>query len=166
LNPQTGLLFVPLTESCTDYTYMPRSAAETAAGGSDMRFATREPPGSDGLFGRMVALDLATQQITWLKRSRVPPAGSALTTATGLLFNGDLDRHFRAYDQASGSVLWQTRLNAPPESSPITYMTNGKQYVAVVAGSGSAYGAGGRALVRELAASAAGITLYVFELPP
>jgi alcohol dehydrogenase (cytochrome c) len=165
LNPATGVLFVPLTESCTDYTYAPRSAAETAAGGADMRFATREPPGSDGLFGRMVALDLSTQQITWLKRTRIPPAGSALATASGLLFNGTLDRHFRAYDQTSGEVLWQTRLNAPPESSPITYMVNGRQYVAVVAGSGSAYGAGGRGLVPELAASAAGITLYVFELP-
>jgi len=165
INPETGLLYVALTESCTDYTYSPRSAAETAAGGTDMRFAPRLPPGNDGLFGKVAAVDLKTQQVVWSHRQRIPPAGSTLTTATGLLFNGDLDRHFRAYDQASGEILWQTRLNAAPESSPITYAVNGRQYVAVVAGGGSAYGAGGRGLVPELLSPAAGVTLYVFELP-
>ena len=165
VNPETGLLYVALTESCTDYTYSPRSAAETAAGGTDMRFAPRLPPGHDGNFGKLAAVDLKTQQIVWTRSQRIPPAGSTLTTATGLLFNGDLDRHFRAYDQNSGEILWQTRLNAAPESSPITYAVNGRQYVAVVAGGGSAYGAGGRGLVPELLSPAAGVTLYVFELP-
>ncbi|MCP5144433.1 MAG: PQQ-binding-like beta-propeller repeat protein [Gammaproteobacteria bacterium] len=165
INPTNGVLFVALTESCTDYTYSPRSAEETAKGGSDMRFSTRVPPGADGNFGKLAALDLNTKQIVWQQRQRVPFAGSALSTATGVLFYGDLDRHFRAYDQDTGNILWQTRLNAAPESSPITYAVNGKQYVAVVAGGGSAYGAGGRGMVPELQASAAGVTLYVFELP-
>lgn len=165
INPATNRLYVMMMETCTDYTYAPRSAAETAAGGSDMRFAPRLPPGSDGLFGRLAAIDLATQQVVWTQRQRIPYAGSILATATGLLFSGDLDRHFRAHDQETGKVLWQTRLNAAPESSPITYAVDGRQYVAVVAGGGSAFGAGGRGLVPELQSPAAGITLYVFELP-
>jgi alcohol dehydrogenase (cytochrome c) len=165
VNPATNRLYVMMMETCTDYTYAPRSAAETAAGGSDMRFAPRLPPGSDGLFGRLAAIDLATQQVVWTQRQRIPYAGSTLATSTGLLFSGDLDRHFRAHDQRTGKVLWQTRLNAAPESSPITYAVNGRQYVAVVAGGGSAFGAGGRGLVPELQSPAAGITLYVFELP-
>jgi alcohol dehydrogenase (cytochrome c) len=165
INPATNRLYVMMMETCTDYTYAPRSAAETAAGGSDMRFAPRLPPGSDGMFGRLAAIDLATQQVVWTQRQRMPYAGSTLATATGLLFSGDLDRHFRAHDQDTGKVLWQTRLNAAPESSPITYAVDGRQYVAVVAGGGSAFGAGGRGLVPELQSPAAGITLYVFELP-
>ena len=165
VNPATNRLYVMMMETCTDYTYSPRSAAETAAGGSDMRFGPRLPPGSDGLFGRLAAIDLATQQVVWMQRQRIPYAGSTLATATGLLFSGDLDRHFRAYDQDTGKVLWETRLNAAPESSPITYAVKGRQYVAVVAGGGSAFGAGGRGLVPELQSPAAGITLYVFELP-
>ena len=94
----------------------------------------------------------------------MPIAGSALATAGGLLFNGDLDRYFYAFDQDTGAVLWSTRLNAAAESSPITYSVNGRQYVAVVAGGGSAYGAGGRGLVPELVSPAAGVTLFVFEL--
>lgn len=165
LNPDSGLLFVPITESCSDYTYAPRSAAETAAGGADMRFAPRTPPGSDGKFGRFVAVDLKTREIRWAHRQRMPIAGSALATAGGIVFNGDLDRHFMAYDQDSGEVLWRTRLSGAPESSPITYSVNGRQYVAVVAGGGSAYGAMGRGLVPELATAASGVTLFVFELP-
>ena len=165
LNPHTGVMFVPITESCTEYTYAPRAAAETAAGGADMRFAPRVPPGTDGKFGRLVALDLNKREVRWVHRQRMPVAGSALATAGGLLFNGDLDRHFYAYDQDTGAVLWSTRLNAAPESFPITYSVNGRQYVAVVAGGGSAYGAGGRGLVPELVSPAAGVTLYVFELP-
>jgi alcohol dehydrogenase (cytochrome c) len=156
---------VPATESCTDYTYAPRSAAETAAGGADMRFSTRIPPGSDGKFGRLVALDLKTQQIKWTHRQRVPISGSTLATAGGLLFNGDLDRNFYAYDQETGAVLWRARLNAPPDASPITYSVNSKQYVAVTAGGGSAYATGGRGMVPEVAAPPPGVTLFVFELP-
>jgi alcohol dehydrogenase (cytochrome c) len=164
-NPGTHLLFVPMTESCMDYTYTPRSAAETAAGGTDMKLTPRLPPGSDGLFGRLTALDLSTQQFVWTHRQRIPVAGSTLATAGGLLFNGDLDRYFYAYDQATGNVLWRTRLNAAPESSPITYSVHGHQYIAVVAGGGSAFGANGRGLVPELLPPAAGVTLTVFELP-
>jgi alcohol dehydrogenase (cytochrome c) len=165
LNPQTGLLFIPITETCTEYTYAPRTPAETAAGGADMRFAPKLPPGSDGLFGRLVALDLKTREVRWTHRQRMPIASSALATAGGLVFNGDLDRYVTAFDQDSGAVLWRTRLNAAPESSPITYSVAGRQYLAVVAGGGSAFGANGRGLVPELMSPAAGVTLFVFELP-
>ena len=166
VNPGNGLLFVPINETCTEYTYAPRTPEETAKGGADMKFAPRLPPGSDGKFGRVVALDLATREVRWMHRQRMPIAGSMLATAGGVVFNGDMDRHFTAYDQENGKVLWQTRLNAAPESSPITYRVDGRQYVAVLAGGGSAFGANARGLVPELASPAAGITLYVFALPP
>jgi alcohol dehydrogenase (cytochrome c) len=165
LDPVAQVLYVPMMETCTDYTYAPRTPQETAAGGGDMRFGPRLPPGTDGQFGRFAALDLRTQQILWTHRQRIPVAGAALSTAGGLVFNGDLDRHFYAYDQATGERLWQARLNAAPESFPISYEVNGRQYVAVTAGGGSAFGGAGRGLVPELANPAAGVTLYVFELP-
>jgi alcohol dehydrogenase (cytochrome c) len=165
LNPETGMLFVPMIESCTDYGYAPRAADATAAGGADMRFAARLPPGTDGKFGRLAALDLQTQQIVWAHRQRMPVAGATLATGGGLVFNGDMDRYFYAYDQKTGDILWRTRLNAAPESFPVTYVVNGRQYIAVVAGGGSAFGAGAKGMVPELLAPAAGVTLTVFELP-
>lgn len=165
LNPDTQVLYVPMTETCSDYTYAPGSAAQTAKGGVDMRYTARISPGSNGKFGRLAALDLQTRHIIWTHRQRIPLAGSTLATAGRVLFNGDLDRYFSAYDQATGKILWRTRLSAPPESTPVTYAVNGRQYVAVVAGSGSVLGAAGRGLVPELLAPAAGVTLVVFELP-
>jgi alcohol dehydrogenase (cytochrome c) len=164
-NPQTHILFVPILENCADYTYAPRSAALTAQGGLDMRFTPRGPPGHDGNFGQVAALDLEKRTTVWTHRQRMPIAGAALATAGGLLFNGDIDRYFYAYDQASGKVLWRTRLSASPESFPVTYAVKGRQYVAVVAGSGSPFGAGSRLFVPELLAPTAGMTLVVFALP-
>jgi alcohol dehydrogenase (cytochrome c) len=165
LNPHTGILYVPITETCADYTYAPGSAAQTAQGGVDMRFLPRIAPGSDGKFGRLSALNLTTRKIVWTHRQRIPLAGSTLATAGGLLFNGDLDRYFYAYDQKTGEIVWRARLDAAPESSPITYAVKGRQYVAVVTGGGSVLGASGRSIVPELVAPAAGVTVVVFELP-
>jgi alcohol dehydrogenase (cytochrome c) len=164
-DPRTSILYVPLTELCADYTYTPRSAAETAAGGIDNKFATRLRPDSDGNFGRLAALNLATRQIVWAHRQRVPLAGSALSTAGGLVFNGDVDRYFSAYDATTGEVLWRTRLAAPAHSSPVTYTADGRQYVAVVAGAGSFLDASLRALVPEVQAPTGGTAVVVFELP-
>jgi alcohol dehydrogenase (cytochrome c) len=166
LNPNTGLLYVPLMEgNCADYTYSPGGAAQTAKGGVDMRYVPRVPPGHDGNYGSVVALDLQKRKIAWTHRQRIPIAGSSLATAGGVLFNGDLDRYFYAYDQSTGKVLWHTRLSAAPESTPISYSANGRQYIAVVAGSGSAYAAGARPFTPEMQAPAAGVTLTVFEVP-
>jgi alcohol dehydrogenase (cytochrome c) len=165
INPLTDILYVPILENCAEYTYAPRASGQTAQGGLDMRFALRAPPNHDGKFGRITALDLKTRRIVWTDRQRMPIAGSTFATAGGLLFDGDVDRYFYAYDQATGKVLWRTRLDAAPESSPVTFTANGRQYVAVVAGSGSPFGAGSRIFVPEVRPAAPGVTLVVFGLP-
>ena len=165
LNPLTHILYVPILENCADYTYAPRNAAQTAKGGLDMHFSARSPLNHDGNFGRLVAVDLQKRQILWAHRQRIPFASAALATAGELLFAGDVDRYFYAYDQTTGNVLWRTRLNAAAESFPVTFEANGRQYVAVVVGSGSPFGAASRAYVPEVTAPAAGVALVVFELP-
>jgi len=165
LDPRTHILYVPILENCADYTYAPRSAAQTAKGGLDMHFSARSPPNHDGNFGRLAALDLQRRQILWTHRQRIPLASAALATAGGLVFEGDVDRYFSAYDEATGKVLWRTRLNAAPESYPVTFAAQGRQYVAVVVGSGSPFGAASRGYVPEVTAPAAGVSIVVFELP-
>jgi len=165
LNAQTHVLFVPILENCADYTYKPRSSEQTAQGGLDLHFSARSPLDHDGNFGRLVALDLQRRQVLWTHRQRIPFASAALATAGGVLFDGDVDRYFCAYDQATGKLLWRSRLDAAAESYPVTYAVKGRQYVAVVVGSGSAFGAASRAYVPEVLAPAAGISVAVFELP-
>ena len=55
-------------------------------------------------------------------------------TAGDLLFTGHLDGKFAAYDKDTLSELWSFNAGAPFTAPPITYMVDGKQYVAIVTG--------------------------------
>jgi alcohol dehydrogenase (cytochrome c) len=72
-------------------------------------------------------------------RQRAPQTSGALATGGGLVFAGALDRRFTAYDAATGDTLWQTRLSDVPSSAPISYAVNGRQFVAMVVGYGTAH---------------------------
>ena len=51
------------------------------------------------------------------------------------MFSGTPDRYFRAFDDRDGKVLWESpRLNDVPNAFPITYMVDGKQYIAMPVG--------------------------------
>ena len=155
----------PLVKSCADYTYTPRSAAETAAGGSDILMTPHPLLDDDGLHAELAAIDLATRQIVWKKTQRAPFESAILATAGGGIFSGSRDRLFRALDDRTGEVLWETRLSASPSSFPITYSVNGEQYVAIVAGGGGPLDATGAFSAPEIVNPSAGITLCVFKLP-
>jgi alcohol dehydrogenase (cytochrome c) len=91
---------------------------------------------------------------------------AAIATAGGVVFAGDLDRNFRAFDVKTGKVLWETRLNDASSAVPISYAVNGKQYIAIVAGRGGFHYASYAPLVPELAAPPdRGSSVWVFELP-
>lgn len=86
-------------------------------------------------------------------------------TAGGLVFAGALDRSFAAYDDATGKELWRTRLNDVPNSAPISFMANGKQYIALTVGGGRAQAATFPALVPEIRNPPdRNAALWVFEL--
>jgi PQQ-dependent dehydrogenase (methanol/ethanol family) len=163
-DPASYILYVPLVETCADYSWTPRSAAQIAAGGDDIHFAQKPRPDGDGKFGRLEAINLATGKVLWIHRQRAPLVSSLLATGGGLVFVGALDRFFSAYDAASGKLLWQTQLNAAPNSSPVTYSVQGEQYVAVVAGNGFLSSASA-SLTPEVDIPAGGTTLWVFKLP-
>jgi PQQ-dependent dehydrogenase (methanol/ethanol family) len=165
VNPGTHILYVPLIKTCADYAYAPRSPAETAAGGSDIRMAPHPLLDDDGLHAQLAAIDLATRKIVWKKTQRAPFESAILATAGGVIFSGSRDRLFQALDDRTGEVLWETRLNASPSSFPITYTVNGEQYVAIVAGGGGPLDSTGVFSAPEIRNPAEGITLCVFKLP-
>ena len=106
---------------------------EAYKGGEETRIA-RYAPGSDGNIGRLDAVDWATGKIIWSVRQRASITSATVATAGGVIFAGDADRWFRAYDETDGHVLWKARLNDVINAFPITYSVKGKQYVAVVTG--------------------------------
>lgn len=164
-NPVTKILYVPMEESCMDFTWRPRSASATAAGGSDMDWVLLPRPDSDGKVGRVAAINLETRKMVWTRRQRAPMSSSILTTAGGLAFVGSRDRVFRAMDAADGKTLWKIRLDAQPSSSPVSYSVDGRQYVAVVAGGGGAHDVTWPVLTPEISDPSGGNVLWVFEVP-
>ena len=62
-------------------------------------------------------------------------AGGVMTTAGGLVFFGDDARSIEAADAATGKALWHFHTGQTMSASPMTYAVNGKQYVAIAAGS-------------------------------
>lgn len=129
-----GVNYMSLVEVCGESTptmFGPNTSAYTA--GEETRMA-RYQPGSDGNIGRLDAVNWATGKILWSVRQRASMTSATVATAGGLIFVGDADRWFKAFDQTDGKLLWKTRLNDVVNSYPITYSVKGKQYVAVVTG--------------------------------
>jgi PQQ-dependent dehydrogenase (methanol/ethanol family) len=90
-------------------------------------------PGSD-LFGNVTAVDYNTGKIKWQKKTPLPMMGGALATAGGLVFTGEGDGWFRAYDAENGDVLWSFFAGAGVNAPPASYSVDGKQYIVVAAG--------------------------------
>ena len=114
---------------------------------------------------RLIAMDVNTGDFVIDIPSRVMQSSAKLTTAGGLLFSGSADRYVRAYDDRDGKVLWQTRVQDVPNAFPITYMVDGKQYVAMIAGNPGLVGSGaGRASAEYMRPSPTSV-LWVWQLP-
>ena len=128
-NPETKRLYLPLIETgmlASDKGYQLTSA--------DIRLDARPFPDSDGKLGRIQAVDLGEQELDWRYRQSPPIMSSMMATAGGLVFGGDLNRSFMAFDDATGEVLWKTEMDDVPSSNIVSYSVDGKQYVAVVVG--------------------------------
>ena len=96
---------------------------------------------------------------------RNPTNGAVLATAGDLIFWGDMNRRFYAFDAKSGKVLWESIVGGIVQSSTITYAVNGKQYVAVLTGDGVSHTGAKLGLVPELKTARGHNAVYVFALP-
>ncbi len=85
-------------------------------------------------WGKLVAVDYNSGKIRWSVKVPEPMIGGALATAGGVVFAGEANGHFKAFDAKNGSVLWDFNAGAGVNAPPSTYMVDGKQYVVVGAG--------------------------------
>ena len=112
--------------------------------------------------GTVRAISAETGATVWMHEQRAATM-SLVATGGGLVFGGDVNGRFRAFDQETGEVLWEINLGSAVTGFPITYAVDGRQFVAVSTGSGgtSSHFTG---LTPELRPSA-GNNLFVFALP-
>ncbi len=158
-SPLTNTMYYPLQNACmaatsTDDKPSLRSLYAIATKG-------RIADGTDKI-GTVQAISAETGAITWKYEQRSGML-SLVATGGGLIFGGDANGRFRAFDQKNGKVLWETNLGAPVTGYPVTFAVGGRQYVAASTGPSLLTG-GLNALTPEVQ-PANGNSLFVFALP-
>ena len=153
-SPLTNTMYYPLRNTCA------RVLSTMEGGLAIYRLAARFQlaPGTDQV-GTVQAISAETGEIVWGYEQRAATLSLA-TTGGGLVFGGDANGRFRAFDQTSGEVLWEINLGSPVTGFPISFAVDGRQYVVASTGTSSNFGS----LHPELNPSS-GNNLFVFALP-
>jgi glucose dehydrogenase len=95
--------------------------------------AFKNIPGEEQ-WGNVTAVNIDTGKIAWQAKTDQPMIGGALATAGDLVFAGEGNGWFKAYDAKTGKVLWRFQCGAGVNAPAVSYTINGKQYIAVAAG--------------------------------
>ena len=85
-------------------------------------------------WGNVTAVNYDTGKIVWQVKTEQPMIGGILATAGGLVFAGEGNGKFKAYDSMTGSELWRFQAGAGVNAPPSSYTVDGKQYIVVGAG--------------------------------
>ena len=165
-SPLTNVMYYPLRNTCANMlatgnfeSDTARALTEGGQGGLEIyQLAARHQltPGTSNL-GTVRAVSAETGKTEWLFETRAGTM-SLVATGGGLVFGGDANGRFRAFDHESGEVLWEINLGSSVSGYPISFAAEGKQYIAVNTGGGQPN------LTPELRPSR-GTNLYVFALP-
>ena len=132
-NPVTGLYYLQTNDKCGIFTKVP---VEWEAGKGFMGGSFRQAP--DEPAQRVLrALDIHTGKPAWElpQTGAVNSWGGVLSTAGGIVILGEDSGALMAADAANGKTLWSFQTSQLWKASPMTYMFDNKQYIAVAAGS-------------------------------
>jgi quinohemoprotein ethanol dehydrogenase len=129
-SPQTELMYVCGIHQPQIWTFKPD---KLEPGTLRLGSAFITPPGGK-TWGTFTAMDVKTNTIGWQNQLDQMCIGGSLATAGGLVFLGEANGNFNAYDAETGDVLWQFQTGAGVNATPITYEIDGTQYIAVASG--------------------------------
>ena len=91
-------------------------------------------------WGVLSAIDAVSGKLSWQQKVAQPMVGGVLATAGDLVFTGEGNGRFGAYDAHSGRLLWQHQSDYGVNAPPVSYMVKGRQYITVAAGGNSLFG--------------------------
>ncbi len=133
-DPRTKLFYVATNHICMDYQAftVKYKAGFPHVGATLSMFAA----GRGNTRGRFIAFDALTGKTKWVINDTFQDYSGPLTTAGGVAFYGTLDGWFRAVDMETGKILYRFHAPSGIIGNTITYMHDGKQYVAVLSGVG------------------------------
>jgi alcohol dehydrogenase (cytochrome c) len=131
------LVFVPCADAAGIYFQsenVERKQGERFQGSAVSHYAPNQPATAF-----VKAIDARTGDVRWQtvlasgSENFVWTVGGVLSTRNGVVFAGYRD-YFHAFDADTGSVLWKANLGARVRGSPISFLLDGKQHIAVAAG--------------------------------
>jgi alcohol dehydrogenase (cytochrome c) len=129
-SPVTGLFYVAVREMGSRYYKSKR--VEYVPGG--FYTGVTEQALNEEATGAIRGLEAVSGRKMWEFQLPTPPWGGLLATAGGLLFSGSNEGNFFALDAASGKPLWQFQTGGSISASPITFLVDGVQHVAIASG--------------------------------
>jgi len=131
-NPATGFYYVVALEKCTIYTKSPSQWVQ----GKSYYSGTTRTAADEKPQKVLRAIDIRTGTIAW-ELPQTGPAhswGGTLSTGGGAVFFGEDSGAFMAVDAATGKPLWRFQTNSNWKASPMTYVFDHRQYIAVASG--------------------------------
>jgi len=130
-DPSLQLFLVTARETCATYAIQePKFVPGQASMGGAVR-VDRERPN----YAALRAIDAATGERRWEFRYASPAMSGVLSTASGLVFTGDNEGNFMAFETRTGRNLWRYQTgNGIWGAAPMTFELDGRQHVLVPAG--------------------------------
>ncbi len=162
-SPRTGFLYTPTIEVCGEETAVAEEPHEGRSFIGGTWVFTNPPDGP--AHSHLDAYDPVTGKRQWSYPYKYMLLASLLATGGDLLFTGDPEGFFFALDARTGARLWSFQTGSGHRGSSVTYMLNGRQYVATPSGWGSLASGAFPALWPETVTFRGGSTLTVFALP-
>jgi len=167
----TGLVYIPSTENFM--TYVGQEAFERSdrgwntgtdmAQGARLSMAAGDAAPENKAY--LLAWDPVAQEEVWRQPQLVPTASAGvLSTAGGLVFQGNAAGEFVAYRDTDGERLWSAITQSHTVAASATYEVDGVQYVAVVTGSRALPQTGPGALGATTLASSNNSRVLVYSL--
>ncbi len=167
-SPRTRLMYHVMLNSCM----VQRGTTDTFRRGlgyavswvmvEDPALAGRDPYP----VGRLDAIAVDDGRGAWRHERRAGLVSGLVATAGGLVFGGDANRRFMAFDDRTGDVLWETVLSAPVTGHPVSFAVDGEQYIAIAAGGNTHVDRTALSLHPEIKVPQGFNTLFVFRLRP
>ncbi|MEO5926978.1 MAG: PQQ-binding-like beta-propeller repeat protein [Bryobacteraceae bacterium] len=152
-SPLTNSMYVPYIDVCLD----------NVEGGK--RESVPRPGADPQKLNGIAKINMETGEILHFAEQRAPSNGAVLATAGNLIFWGDADRRFHAYDAVTGKQLWEQLVGGSVSVSTISYAVNGKQYIAILTGEGVMTNGLVSLRAPELKRALNHTAVYVFALP-
>ncbi len=168
---RTNLVYLPAREQHRGYVAEPELITtdrgwniglDSSAGSALVTAAGDSAPDMQAY---LLAWDPVNQREVWRSPRLVPgEAAGVLSTAGGLVFQGNASGEFNAYRDDTGELLWSTMTQAMTVAAPITFTVDGVQHVAVLAGGRSLPTTGAGAIGSTTRASENNSRILVFKI--